>query len=57
MNNNASTVIGLGALGTLIAYYGYQYFDEDDDNNDTDESQDKEITNNNETPNMLNKNM
>lgn len=38
MNNNTSTVIGLGALGTLIAYYGYQYFEDDneDDNGDDD---------------------
>jgi hypothetical protein len=32
MNSNTSTFIGLGALGTLIAYFGYQYLDEDDNN-------------------------
>jgi hypothetical protein len=30
MNQNTSTFIGLGALGTLIAYFGYQYLDEDE---------------------------
>ncbi len=31
MNQNTSTFIGLGALGTLIAYFGYQYLDEDEE--------------------------
>jgi hypothetical protein len=39
MNQNTSTFIGLGALGTLIAYFGYQYLDENDDEDNTKKSQ------------------
>lgn len=35
MNQNTSTFIGLGALGTLIAYFGYQYLDENEDEDNT----------------------
>ena len=33
MNTNTTAVIGLGALGTLLAYYGYQYLDEEESEN------------------------
>lgn len=33
MNTNTTAVIGLGALGTLLAYYGYQYLDEEETEN------------------------
>ena len=49
MNTNTSAVIGLGAIGTLIAYFGYQYLDDEDandkvgeDNLYNDESKDDE---------------
>ena len=50
MNNNTSTFIGLGAIGTLIAYFGYQYLDDDDNDNNKEKSSDiKEVLYNDET--------
>lgn len=52
MNNNTSTFISLGAIGTLIAYFGYQYLDEndDDDHDNQKKSTDKnELLYNDET--------
>jgi len=42
MNNNATTILGLGAIGTLLAYYGYNYLDDDNDNETIKENQTEE---------------
>jgi len=34
MNQNTSAFIGLGAIGTLIAYFGYQYLDDEQSENE-----------------------
>lgn len=48
MNTNTSAVIGLGALGTLIAYFGYQYLDDDNEKSETntDEQTISDVSNN-----------
>ena len=48
MNTNTSAVIGLGALGTLIAYFGYQYLDDDNEKSETntDEQTFSDVSNN-----------
>ena len=50
-SKNTSALIGLGAIGTLLAYYGYQYLDDDEKESseiietkkDVTENKDKEL--------------
>ena len=43
-NTNTAAVLSLGAVGTILAYYGMQYFNEENDN---EEAFDAEHENNN----------
>lgn len=43
-NTNTAAVLSLGAVGTILAYYGMQYFNEENEN---EEAFDKEEENNN----------
>tara|TARA_X000000950_G_C13602975_1_gene532163 strand:+ start:156 stop:518 length:363 start_codon:yes stop_codon:yes gene_type:complete len=45
-SKNTSALIGLGAIGTLLAYYGYQYLDDDEKEHPEKIETQKEVTEN-----------
>ena len=40
-NTNTAAVLSLGAVGTILAYYGMQYFNEENDNEEAFDTEDE----------------